>query len=171
MVVGSLTIETDVLVIGSGPGGYVAAIRAAQLGREVIIVEKDKNIGVVCLQTGCIPTKAVIHASNFHHVIKDLEWTGINVKDYSVDLSKMHDWKKGIISKLENGIKSLLKNYGIEVIEGVAVFKNDNEVRIEGKSDVNAIKFKHCIIATGSIPIVDLYFERIKLQSERIHLV
>jgi dihydrolipoamide dehydrogenase len=150
MVVGSLDIQTDVLIIGAGPGGYVAAIRAAQLGKEVMVVEDSSKLGGVCLNTGCIPTKAVIHASNFHQTIKDMAWAGITVKDYTVDLSKMHAWKQEIVDKLGNGIKSLFKNYGIEVVPGRAVFKNDHEVHIEGKTDITSIKFKNCIIATGS---------------------
>ncbi len=153
MVVGSLDINTDVLIIGAGPGGYVAAIRAAQLGLDVIVVERKKKLGGVCLNTGCIPTKAVIHASNFHHTIKDLEWTGITVKSYDVDMRKMHDWKNAIINKLESGIQGLFKNYDIEVIEGRAVFRSNNEIHIEGKTDINTVRFKHCIIATGSSTI------------------
>ena len=93
MVVGSLTVECDVVVIGSGPGGYVAAIRAAQLGKDVLIVEKDKKLGGVCLQVGCIPTKALITSSDYFNVLKDLEHMGIKVDNYSVDLGKMNSWK------------------------------------------------------------------------------
>ena len=153
MVVGSLDITTEVLIIGAGPGGYVAAIRAAQLGREVILVEAESKLGGVCLNTGCIPTKAVIHASNYTQIIKDLEFAGITIKDYSVDINKMHDWKNGIIDKLELGIRTLFKKYNIEVIQGKAVFVTNNKVHIEGKSDISTITFKNCIIATGSIPI------------------
>jgi len=153
MVVGSLTIETDVAVIGGGPGGYVAAIRAAQLGKDVLIIEKDKALGGVCLNTGCIPTKALIHASDYVNELKDLELIGIHVKEYSVDITKMLEWKNGIVKKLGNGISTLCKKHGIEVIEGKAVFKSSKELRIEGKSDVNTIKFKNAIIATGSSSI------------------
>ncbi|HYD02789.1 MAG TPA: dihydrolipoyl dehydrogenase [Alphaproteobacteria bacterium] len=153
MVVGALDISTDVLVIGSGPGGYVAAIRAAQLGFEVLVVEKEKRIGGVCLHTGCIPTKALIHASDYSEVINCYKTMGITFKDVNVDLNKINSWKNGVIDELERGIKSLFKNYGIEVIEGTAVFKSNNEVHIEGKTDISNIKFKHCIIATGSSPI------------------
>jgi dihydrolipoamide dehydrogenase len=153
MVMGSLSVETELLVIGGGPGGYVAAIRAAQLGREVIVVEKENNLGGVCLNVGCIPTKAMIHASNYYHVLKDLETVGITVKEYSVDINKMREWKNGIVKKLNNGISALFQKYDIEVINGTASFVSDNEVHISGKSDVTSIKFQHCIIATGSSPI------------------
>jgi len=153
MVVGELTIETDVVVIGSGPGGYVAAIRAAQLGKEVVIVERDSFVGGVCLNTGCIPTKAMIHASNFFNTLQHLESMGINVKEYSIDLKKMKDWKDSVLEKLRSGIDGLLKKYGIEVIQGKAEFTSSSEIHIEGKSDVNTIKFKFAIIATGSSAI------------------
>ena len=152
MVVGSMNIETQVLVIGGGPAGYVAAIRASQLGKEVTLVEEE-GLGGVCLNHGCIPTKAMIHASNFFNTIKELDAMGISVEKYDVDIAKMREWKEGIISKLSNGIKSLMKKYGVEVIEGRAIFRSKNEVHIEGKSDVTGIKFKKCILATGSSPI------------------
>lgn len=153
MVVGSLTVETDVVVIGSGPGGYVAAIRAAQQGLDVMVIEKEKNIGGVCLHVGCIPTKALITSSDYFNVLKDLENMGISAKDINIDLSKMNEWKESIISKMEKGIKGLFEKHGIEVIEGIASFKDKNTLAISGQSDVETISFKHAIIATGSSPI------------------
>ncbi|MFH1132920.1 MAG: dihydrolipoyl dehydrogenase [Nanoarchaeota archaeon] len=153
MVVGSLTVDVDVAVIGAGPGGYVAAIRLAQLGKNVALVEQEKELGGICLNHGCIPTKALIHASNFFAAIKDLEAVGIHVKEYSVDMPKMKAWKDGILAKLNSGIKTLCDKYGIEVLEGKGVFKSSTELRIEGKSDINTIRFKNAVIATGSLPI------------------
>ena len=153
MVVGSLTVETDVVVIGSGPGGYVAAIRAAQQGLDVMVIEKEKKLGGVCLNVGCIPTKALITSSDYFNVLKDLENMGISAKDINIDLSKMNEWKEGIISKMQRGIRGLFDKYGIEVIEGVASFKDKNTLAISGQSDVETISFKHAIVATGSSPI------------------
>lgn len=152
MVVGSMTLDAKLLVIGGGPGGYVAALRAAMLGLDVTLVE-ETNIGGVCLNTGCIPTKAIIHASNYFNTLKELQTMGINVEKFDVDIKKMSDWKQGIVDKLKNNINFLLKKHGVEVIEGRAVFKSENEVRIEGKSDVTAIKFEKCIVSTGSSSI------------------
>lgn len=152
MVVGSMTVESDIVVIGGGPGGYVAALRAAQLGKDVIIVENE-GLGGICLNHGCIPTKAVIHASDFYDRIKDMAATGVIVKDYTVDYKKMKEWKEGILKKLGGGIQTLCDKYGVEVIKGKGVFASSTELHIEGKSDVTAIKFKHAIIATGSLPI------------------
>ncbi len=148
-----MTIETEVLVIGSGPGGYVAAIRSAQLGKEVLLVEEEKQLGGVCLHAGCIPSKALIHASDFYEKIHHMADMGIEIKDYKVDIKKMIAWKDGIREKLDAGIKGLFKKYGIEVITGKAIFKSDSEVRIEGKTDISVIKFKQAIIATGSVPL------------------
>ena len=153
MVVGSLTVDTDVVVIGAGPGGYVAAIRAAQLGKDVIIVEKEKKLGGICLNVGCIPTKALIQSSDYVNVIKELEHMGITAKDVDVDISKMNEWKQGIIDKLEGGIRTLCSKYGIEIIQGTAAFKAKNTLSVSGQSDVNTINFKNAIIATGSRPI------------------
>lgn len=153
MVVGSLTVETDVVIIGAGPGGYVAAIRAAQLGLDVMVVEERKVLGGVCLQEGCIPTKALISASNYYHDIEQIQMMGIEVKDYTVHPDKMVAWKDGIVRKMNSGIESLFKKYGIEVINGRATFADKKTVHVAGQSDVNAIKFKHAIIATGSLPI------------------
>lgn len=153
MVVGSLTVECDVVVIGSGPGGYVAAIRAAQLGLDVILIEKDKGLGGTCLHFGCIPTKALITSSDYFNTLKDLDMMGISVDNYNVDMNKMNDWKNDIVTDLEKGIKMLCDKHGIEVINGVASFKDKNVLNISGQSDVNTIKFKNAIIATGSVPL------------------
>jgi dihydrolipoamide dehydrogenase len=153
MVVGSLTVECDVVVIGSGPGGYIAAIRAAQLGKDVIIVEREKQVGGVCLNKGCIPTKAIITSSNYYNVLTQLEHMGISAKEVNVDINKMREWKDNIVKKMELGIRGLFDKYGIEIIQGNASFKSKHELSVFGQSDVNTIKFKSAIIGTGSLPI------------------
>jgi dihydrolipoamide dehydrogenase len=165
MVVGSMTVETDVVIIGSGPGGYVAAIRAAQLGLDVLVVEREKTLGGVCLQHGCIPTKALIEASSYAARIKEAEAFGVTVENLTIDAAKMFAWKQGIVDKLTSGIRGLFDKHGIEVIEGVGIFESANLLHVKGKSDVNAIRFKHAIIATGSTPI-ELPFAR--FDGERI---
>jgi dihydrolipoamide dehydrogenase len=153
MVVGSLTVETDIVVIGAGPGGYVAAIRAAQLGFEVMVIDAQKGLGGVCLQEGCIPTKALISASDYAHLIQNIEMMGISVSGHTVNIDKMMAWKQGVITKMNTGIASLFTKYGIEVIEGRAEFADDHTLHISGQSDINTLKFKHAIIATGSLPV------------------
>ena len=125
MVVGSLTVETDVVVIGSGPGGYVAAIRAAQQGLDVMVIEKEKKLGGVCLNVGCIPTKALITSSDYFNVLKDLENMGISAKDINIDLSKMNEWKEGIISKMERQVEGLVRKSGMSMNEfNDSLYKN-----------------------------------------------
>ncbi|MFT4261302.1 MAG: dihydrolipoyl dehydrogenase [Candidatus Woesearchaeota archaeon] len=169
MVVGSMDVNTDLLVIGSGPGGYVAALRAAKLGLDVMLVEEQEKLGGVCLNWGCIPTKAMIKASNYYAVIQELEMMGISIKDYDLDFNKMRDWKESIITKLEKGIRGLCKSFGIEIIHGRAVFTDKKKVRIEGKSDVTGITFNNCIISTGSksIELKELPFNHEKIISDK----
>lgn len=148
-----MTVETDVVVLGSGPGGYVAAIRAAQLGKDVIIVEQENKLGGVCLNTGCIPTKAVITASNFYNKIKEMTEMGVTIKEYSINVPQMYAWKDKIVARLNSGVAGLCEKYGIEIITGRGFFQGPDLLHIEGKSDVTAIKFKQAIIATGSSTI------------------
>jgi dihydrolipoamide dehydrogenase len=153
MVVGSLDIQTDLLVIGAGPGGYVAAIRAAQNGKEVTVVDTDGELGGVCLHHGCIPTKTYIHSTDFGHVIDELEQCGVEVDDYSVNFSKIHDHKDDVVQTLSNGIDHLFDKHGIELIKGYAEFTDDETVHVRGQSDVTSITFNEAIISTGSKPI------------------
>ena len=100
MVVGSVSRGCQVVVIGAGPGGYVAAIRLAQLGKDVILIERNETLGGVCLNVGCIPSKALIHASELAHEVQHGENMGISVKDLTVDLTKMVEWKDGIVERM-----------------------------------------------------------------------
>ncbi|MFM1650951.1 dihydrolipoyl dehydrogenase [Brevibacillus sp. B_LB10_24] len=152
MVVGEFTTEVDVLVIGAGPGGYVAAIRAAQLGKTVTVVEKGA-VGGVCLNVGCIPSKALIHASHTYEEMHNAQAMGISAENVKVDFAKVQEWKAGIVKQLTGGVSSLFKGNKIQVIEGEALFVNENEVRVFHGYDVNRYRFNHCIIATGSRPI------------------
>jgi dihydrolipoamide dehydrogenase len=152
MVVGEFTTEVDVLVIGAGPGGYVAAIRAAQLGKSVAVVEKAE-LGGVCLNVGCIPSKALIHAAHTYEQAKHTSNMGITMENVKVDFAKVQEWKNGIVKQLTGGVGSLFKGNKIQVIPGEALFVSENEVRVFHGYDVNRYKFNHCIIATGSRPI------------------
>lgn len=152
MVVGEFTTEVDVLVIGAGPGGYVAAIRAAQLGKTVAVVEKAE-LGGVCLNVGCIPSKAMIHAAHTYEHTQHTESMGITMENVKVDFAKVQEWKGGIVKQLTGGVGSLFKGNKIQVIPGEALFVSENEVRVFHGYDVNRYRFEHCIIATGSRPI------------------
>ncbi|WP_214881782.1 MULTISPECIES: dihydrolipoyl dehydrogenase [unclassified Exiguobacterium] len=152
MVVGEFAQETDLLVIGAGPGGYVAAIRGAQLGMKVTIVEKG-NFGGVCLNVGCIPSKALITAGhNFQHA-KGHDSMGISSDNVSVDFTKVQDWKQSVVNKLTGGVKGLLKGNKIEILQGEAFFASEDTVRVITEDSSTPYKFKKAIIATGSTPI------------------
>jgi dihydrolipoamide dehydrogenase len=152
MVVGDFPIELDTLVIGSGPGGYVAAIRAAQLGQKVAIAEKAE-MGGVCLNVGCIPSKALINAGHRVEHAKHSEDMGIKAENVTVDFSKVQEWKSGIVKKLTGGVEGLLKGNKVEIIRGEAYFVNENTVRIMDEKNSQTYTFKNAIIATGSRPI------------------
>ncbi|WP_436901937.1 dihydrolipoyl dehydrogenase [Halovenus halobia] len=154
MVVGDVTTGTDVLVIGGGPGGYVAAIRAGQLGRDVTLVEMD-SYGGTCLNHGCIPSKAFISATDIAHKAGDAERMGIYA-DPAVDMQGMVGWKDRLVTRLTKGVESLCEGAGATLIEGRAEFSGENSARIvadgEGQG-AESIDFEHAVVATGSRPI------------------
>ncbi|WP_404432724.1 dihydrolipoyl dehydrogenase [Sutcliffiella horikoshii] len=152
MVVGDFAIDVDTLVIGSGPGGYVAAIRAAQLGQKVTIVEKN-TLGGVCLNVGCIPSKALISAGHRFETAKHSEDMGITAENVTVDFSKVQEWKAGVVKKLTGGVEGLLKGNKVDIVSGEAYFVDGNTVRIMDENSAQTYKFNNCIIATGSRPI------------------
>lgn len=152
MVVGDPSLDIDTLVIGAGPGGYVAAIRAAQLGQSVLVVEKE-NVGGVCLNVGCIPSKALISASHQYESISHASAFGITAGDVKVEWNKVQEFKNGIVKKLTGGVASLLKANKVQYFNGEVMFINENEARVFNDQEAPRYRFKNCIIATGSRPI------------------
>ncbi|MGO4371993.1 dihydrolipoyl dehydrogenase [Paenibacillus sp. 2TAB19] len=152
MVVGDASLDIDTLVIGAGPGGYVAAIRAAQLGQNVLIVDKE-YVGGVCLNVGCIPSKALISASHQYESISHASAFGIEVGEAKVDFTKVQEFKNGIVKKLTGGVASLLKANKVQYFQGEVMFINENEARVFNDQEAPRYRFKNCIIATGSRPI------------------
>ncbi|WP_096154797.1 MULTISPECIES: dihydrolipoyl dehydrogenase [Bacillus] len=152
MVVGDFAIDVDTLVIGAGPGGYVAAIRAAQLGQKVTIVERG-NLGGVCLNVGCIPSKALISAGHRYETALHSEDMGIKAEKVSVDFTKVQEWKSSVVNKLTGGVEGLLKGNKVDIVSGEAYFVDSNTVRIMDDNSAQTYKFNNCIIATGSRPI------------------
>jgi len=148
----SETRKADVVVIGAGPGGYVAAIRLAQLGQKVICVERER-IGGVCLNWGCIPSKAMIGASTLVEHIKHGEIMGIKVDGMSVDMGKMKEWKDGIVKRLTGGIGELFKRNGIETILGQASFQSPNSLVVDNGKAKMTIQTKRTVIASGARPV------------------
>lgn len=152
MVVGDFPIETDTIVVGAGPGGYVAAIRAAQLGQKVTIVEKG-NLGGVCLNVGCIPSKALIAAGHRYETAKESAAIGITAENVKVDFSKVQEWKGSVVNKLTSGVGGLLKGNKVDIVNGEAYFVDANTLRVMTESSAQTYTFKNAIIATGSRPI------------------
>ncbi|WP_335870451.1 dihydrolipoyl dehydrogenase [Bacillus sp. 2205SS5-2] len=152
MVVGDFPIETDTLVVGAGPGGYVAAIRAAQLGQKVTIVEKG-TLGGVCLNIGCIPSKALISAGHRYETAQHSEDMGITAENVKVDFSKVQAWKSSVVNKLTGGVEGLLKGNKVDIVRGEAYFVDANTVRVMDDNSAQTYKFKNAILATGSRPI------------------
>lgn len=151
MVVGEFSEEVDVLVIGAGPGGYVAAIRAAQLGKSVTVVDKAE-LGGVCLNRGCIPSKALISAAHHYEAAKEMPFPGIETTA-KLDYSKVAAWKQTVVDKMTGGVKTLLKGNKVNVVQGEVFFSKPDEVRVVTEYEGKKYKFQHCIIATGSRPI------------------
>ena len=129
MVVGDFPIETDTIVIGAGPGGYVAAIRAAQLGQKVTIVEKG-NLGGVCLNVGCIPSKALLHASHRFVEAQHSENLGVIAESVSLNYEKVQEFKSSVVNKLTGGVEGLLKGNKVEIVKGEAYFVDNNSLRV-----------------------------------------
>ena len=153
MVVGDLAMELDVVVVGSGPGGYVAAIRAAQLGKKVAIIEKD-NIGGVCLNVGCIPSKALINAGHRYLEAKTSQNFGVTADNVQIDFAQTQKWKdEEVVNTLTSGVAMLLKKNKVEVIKGTAFFNDTHQLRVVDGDDAQSYTFKKAILATGSRPI------------------
>lgn len=144
----------DVVVIGSGPGGYVAAIRSAQLGFKTAIIEREA-LGGVCLNVGCIPSKAMITATHLLHKAQhDFKTMGLNIKGgIDVDMKKLSDWKQSVCDKMSGGVNQLLKGNAVTIIKGQADFKNSREVTVKTSAGTETISAKYFIVATGSRPI------------------
>ena len=152
MVVGDFPIETDTIVIGAGPGGYVAAIRAAQLGQSVTLVEKG-DIGGVCLNVGCIPSKAMISSAHRYQEAQNSEDMGIITEGVKLDFSKVQEFKDSVVNKLVGGVDMLLKGNKVNVVKGEAYFVDDSKLKVMDDKQSQTYEFKNAIIATGSRPI------------------
>lgn len=147
----------ELIVLGGGPGGYVAAIRAAQLGKKVAIVEKDK-FGGVCLNRGCIPTKTILSSSHLLSLIKRSQEFGIKVDSYSIDLIKLMERKEKIVSTLRKGVEFLLKSNDVDMYKGFGKLISDNKVEVEVDGTNQIIEGDYILIATGSEALVPSAF-------------
>ncbi len=157
MVVGNVnaTEMCDAVVIGGGPGGYVAAIRLAQLGKDVILIDKRPVLGGVCLNEGCIPSKAIIHAAETFEQMNHASTMGLNIEGtVKLDMAKLQEWKNGIVKRLTGGVAGLEKGHGVRVLQGTASFRGPKQLELINAEDrVQMIDFDHAIVATGSVPL------------------
>ncbi|HEX5034602.1 MAG TPA: dihydrolipoyl dehydrogenase [bacterium] len=152
MVVGNLSEFAETVVIGAGPGGYVAAIRLAQLGKEVTLVHNESLPGGVCLLRGCIPSKALIEAANFYHRLGRAADYGIEIGSAKIDWLKLLQWKDGIVEKLGKGVETLLKQNGVATLRGTAVFEDEKTLAIQTDGGLQRLSFGNAVIAVGSRP-------------------
>ncbi|MEI6846053.1 MAG: dihydrolipoyl dehydrogenase [Candidatus Firestonebacteria bacterium] len=165
--------EFDVVIIGSGPGGYQAAIRAAQLKARVAVIEKGE-IGGVCLNAGCIPTKTLIASAEFMAGLSKAKEFGVEIAGAKLNFPAVAERKGKIVKKLQQGISGILKSYNITVLKGEAAFVSANEIKIYGNTETPLVSFKKCIIASGSktsaIPGVNIDGKTVVTSTELLNL-
>lgn len=143
-------IHAEVVVLGAGPGGYTAAFRAADLGKKVVLIERYATLGGVCLNVGCIPSKALLHAAKVITEAEDVKSHGIVFGKPQIDINKLRTWKESVIGKLTKGLKALAKQRKVEVVHGTGKFATPRLIQVETADGRKTVSFDHCIIATGS---------------------
>lgn len=153
-----MPLSTDVLVIGAGPGGYVAAIKLGKLGKKVILVDKDK-LGGECLNYGCIPSKALIASSSLVNKLQKASAVGLTAASVAMDWQKLQTWKNSMISGFNRGIAGLAKGNGVTVMSGAARFLSSTEATIDSGGTSETVQFQHALVVTGSRPIAIPGFE------------
>ncbi len=143
-------IHAEVVVLGAGPGGYTAAFRAADLGKKVVLVERYPTLGGVCLNVGCIPSKALLHMAKVITEADEAAHAGITFGKPQIDIDKLRAWKDGVLGKLTKGLTGLAKQRKVQVVTGRGEFASANTLRVETADGVKTVAFEHCIIAAGS---------------------
>lgn len=153
MVVGTASRGCQVAVIGAGPGGYLCAIRLAQLGKDVLLVEENPSLGGICLNEGCIPSKALIHAADFLEETRSANRMGLSFDNVSLDIAKLVSWKDSIVKQLTTGVQFLVTKNGCEILQGRARFISDRRLDVLTPNGPVLVEFEQAVIATGSIPV------------------
>ncbi len=146
----STDLSADVVVIGAGPGGYTAAFRAADLGKKVIMIERYPQLGGVCLNVGCIPSKALLHTAQIINESRDMPAHGVSFGEPEIDLDKLRGFKEKVVNQLTGGLGGLAKQRKVDIVHGVAEFINSHQIQVTDKGQTKIIQFENAIIATGS---------------------
>ena len=147
---GAVDIECQMVVIGSGPGGYSGAFRAADLGLKTVLIERYSTLGGVCLNVGCIPSKALLHAAKVVDEAEEMGHFGVTFGKPAIDLAKLRGWKEAVVRRLTGGISGLAKQRKVTVVTGIARFVDAHHLEVSADGKKQVVKFEHCIIAAGS---------------------
>ena len=140
-------IIAELVVIGSGPAGYTAAFRAADLGKKVVLIEKFNTLGGVCLNVGCIPSKALLHVAKVLDEARDMSAHGVKFGTPEIDRDQLLVWKKSVINKLTGGLSALAKQRGVQVLSGQALFTDSHQLSVQSNNETTEITFEQAIIA------------------------
>ena len=172
---GTADLETEVLVLGSGPGGYTAAFRAADLGKKVVLIERYANIGGVCLNVGCIPSKALLHTAEIINEAKEFAQHGVKFGAPEIDINAIREHKDSIIGKLTTGLKGLAKQRKVQILQGYGRFTSANTIEVEmTDGSKQTVKFANCIIAAGSsvtkLPFIPWHDPRVMDSTDALNL-
>jgi dihydrolipoamide dehydrogenase len=146
-------LRAEVLVLGSGPGGYTAAFRAADLGKQVVLVERHATLGGVCLNVGCIPSKALLHLARVITEAREVAAFGVELGEPRLDLEKIRAFESGVVGQLTKGLANLAKRRKVQVVQGAGSFEGPNLLRVEGAGEVSTIAFEQAVVAVGSRPV------------------
>jgi dihydrolipoamide dehydrogenase len=150
----AVDFEVDLVVIGSGPGGYTAAFRAADLGLDTVLIEKDPTLGGVCLNVGCIPSKTLLHTARVIEETKELQAAGLDFGPPVINLDRLRSWKEKVVGQLTDGLTTLAKQRKVTIIHGEGRFVSDHSIIVRGEDEDAVIGFRYAIIATGSEPVL-----------------
>jgi len=143
-------LHAEVVVLGAGPGGYTAAFRAADLGKQVVLIERYPNLGGVCLNVGCIPSKALLHVAKVISEAEEMAHQGVSFGEPKIEIDKLRAWKQSVTGKLSKGLAGLARQRKVQVLQGVAKFASSHVLRVETRDGVKTVSFDYCIIAAGS---------------------
>ena len=146
-------IHADLVVLGSGPGGYTAAFRAADLGLSVVMIERYATLGGVCLNVGCIPSKAMLHAAKVIGEAEEMSDHGISFGKPKVDIDALRSWKNDVVGQLTGGLTGLAKQRKVQIVQGTGTFTGDRMIAVEGEDGTQTVSFDKCIVAAGSEPV------------------